>query len=66
MSATGWRGDACECLLHADHGDREECLDECPNTGLKCSRPEGHDGPHAGCTPAEHPAMAWGDRGDAR
>lgn len=26
-----------------------------------CSRPEGHDGPHAACSVTEHPTEVWGE-----
>jgi len=55
------RGSACECIVMNDEwpDDTEECLHEDPNTGLKCTRPEGHTGVHAGCSLTQHPAMAW-------
>lgn len=57
-------GDACECVLrgHFEEGD-EECLAifefEHGDGRLLCSRPDGHDGPHAACGTNEHPAHVW-------
>lgn len=62
------RGTACECIIHEPeaHEDADgECLHEDPNTGLQCSRPDGHDGVHAGCNHTEHPAMAWPNKEDS-
>ncbi len=55
-------GDACECPVQGHHGpDDEGCLDrwEHSNGRLLCSRPAGHDGPHAACNRSEHPVMVW-------
>lgn len=66
---------ACECVVHHDWpDDAEECREEYTGVssnnayhGLVCSRPEGHDDPHAACTTAEHPVMVWpqNDEGDS-
>lgn len=48
----------CDCVLEGDTPASEpRCGDT--NGGMHCTRPEGHDGPHSACNPAEHPATTW-------
>lgn len=54
----------CECAhKHPElyeGGERiHTCGDESPD-GLRCTRPEGHDGPHSGCNIGSHPVDVWG------
>lgn len=62
-------GDACECVVRGHHGpDDTECLAEfglSDGGRLLCSRPEGHDGPHAACNRRKHPILAWVQEDDS-
>ena len=57
----------CDCPLEGETpSDVDRCFEEkefqSRHTGTYtqiCSRPAGHDGPHAACTVAEHPAEVW-------
>lgn len=56
----------CECSLKTEHApDVDECREEHEPTALVCSRPDGHDGSHAACSVAEHPAVVWEPSDDA-
>lgn len=49
----------CECLFRTDWTVGQfPCGATGPN-GLQCSRPRGHDGPHAACTAGRHPLYTW-------
>lgn len=54
--------DACECPIKepkAHEGTTSVCMAG-GGDGLTCSRPLGHDGPHAACSPSQHPRRTWG------
>lgn len=60
-------GDACECYMARGlDGDLSECgaTFESGAAEYLCSRPDGHDGPHAACGTAMHPIVTWGGEGD--
>lgn len=60
--ATSDEPEICECAMKGHHN---EDTDPCDATfgvaagELYCSRPKGHDGPHAACSVAAHPAEVW-------
>lgn len=57
-------GNECGCNLENDWTDEEaeagECLEE-SGAAHYCSKPAGHDGPHAACAVTEHPQEVWAD-----
>lgn len=49
----------CDCPMQGETpADEERCMDE-KEQGVICSKPDGHDGPHAACNVAEHPMEVW-------
>jgi len=51
--------DHCDCALEGESNpDAARCHASGPD-GVICSRPDGHDGPHAACNPVEHPVATW-------
>lgn len=56
----------CNCPLKADE-DRgmSACNAEHPESDFLCSKPEGHNGPHAACNVVEHPVATWEQEGSA-
>ncbi len=55
--------DRCGCSVKNDWSNEEEAVGEClsqsPEDSKLCSKPAGHDGPHAACTFGEHPMKVW-------
>jgi len=56
--------DVCECVIKGHHDEDD---DECSSTltrydgaTLLCTRPAGHEGPHAACNVNQHPITTWG------
>jgi len=52
----------CGCIINNDWPDGVySCSSECETSAgtFRCSRPTDHDGPHAACSPVEHPALVW-------
>lgn len=50
---------ACDCPMDgSSDGSLDRCNEE-NTTGLMCSKPAGHDGPHAACSVVEHPKEVW-------
>jgi len=57
--AYGGPGMTCDCPLR---GDSDPSAERCHEPGPRetiCTRPAGHDGPHAACSVAEHPVVTW-------
>lgn len=50
----------CNCILEGDD-DRPDtaCNEKSPDGTLLCSKPDGHDGPHAACNFHIHPVDVW-------
>lgn len=61
------RDDLCECYMARGlSGDSSICAAVCEykEGEIRCSRPDGHDGPHAACGTALHPIETWNDEDD--
>lgn len=48
----------CNCILRREVEDSTVCNEE-SDAGNLCGKPDGHDGPHAACSVAEHPVEVW-------
>lgn len=48
----------CNCVLKNDWPGSDPCNEESPQGNI-CSKPTGHDGPHAACNVVEHPTEVW-------
>ncbi|WP_148708253.1 hypothetical protein [Haloferax sp. Atlit-12N] len=54
----------CDCPLEGDSyaTATPDACNETDETGdFMCSKPAGHDGPHAACNVVEHPSKVWGE-----
>lgn len=51
----------CNCPMK---GETDSSVERCSAPGpdgVRCTRPDGHDGQHTACNVLEHPATVWSE-----